>query len=95
MNTKIMLKNVLARHIPRALFERPKHGFESPIAHWLRGPLKQWAQDLLDPVSIRRDDLLDSELIEQKWLEHQAGNRNWQHTLWSVLMFQEWKRRWT
>src|SRR5207248_5282930 len=53
MSTKIMLKNVLARHIPRALFERPKHGFESPIAHWPLGPLKQWAQALLDPVSIR------------------------------------------
>jgi asparagine synthase (glutamine-hydrolysing) len=92
--TKILLKNVLARHLPRALFERPKQGFESPIADWLRGRLKDWAEDLLDPAAMRADDLLNPAPIRQKWLEHQSGRRNWQSALWNVLMFQEWKRRW-
>ncbi len=92
--TKIILKEVLARHVPRALFERPKQGFESPIADWLRGPLKDWAEDLLDPGAMRADDLLDPAPIRQKWTEHQSGRRNWQYALWNVLMFQEWKRRW-
>ncbi len=92
--TKIILKDVLARHVPRPLFERPKQGFESPIADWLRGPLKDWAEDLLDPATMRADDLLDPEPICRKWLEHQSGRRNWQSALWNVLMFQEWKRRW-
>jgi asparagine synthase (glutamine-hydrolysing) len=85
---------VLARHVPRALFERPKQGFESPIADWLRGPLKDWAEDLLDPAAMRADDVFDPAPIRQKWMEHQSGRRNWQYALWNVLMFQEWKRRW-
>jgi len=92
--TKIILKDVLARHIPRPLFERKKQGFESPIAAWLRGPLRDWAEDLLDPGTMRADDLLDPAPIRQKWAEHQSGRRNWQNALWAVLMFQEWKRRW-
>jgi asparagine synthase (glutamine-hydrolysing) len=92
--TKIILKNVLARHVPRRLFERPKQGFESPIAVWLRGRLRDWAEELLDPVRMRADGLFNVAPIRQKWLEHQSGNRNWQWALWTVLMFQEWKRRW-
>lgn len=92
--TKIILKDVLARHVPRALFERPKQGFESPIALWLRGHLRDWAEDLLDPTAMRADGLLDPAPIQQKWAEHQSGRRNWQSALWNVLMFQEWKRRW-
>jgi asparagine synthase (glutamine-hydrolysing) len=92
--TKIILKEVLARHVPRALFEREKQGFESPIALWLRGPLKGWAEDLLDPRAMRADGLFNPEPIQQKWCEHQSGRRNWQYALWTVLMFQEWKRRW-
>ena len=92
--TKAMLKNVLARYVPRRLFERPKRGFEPPIADWLRGPLKEWAKDLLDPIELRSDDLLNPGPIQRKWAEHQAGTHNWQNALWNVLMFQEWKRRW-
>ncbi|MBV8121799.1 MAG: asparagine synthase (glutamine-hydrolyzing) [Alphaproteobacteria bacterium] len=92
--TKIILKNVLARHVPRGLFERPKQGFESPIAVWLRGRLRDWAEELLDPVRMRADGLFNLAPIRQKWLEHQSGHRNWQWALWTVLMFQEWKRRW-
>ncbi|HUC08901.1 MAG TPA: asparagine synthase (glutamine-hydrolyzing) [Stellaceae bacterium] len=92
--TKIILKEVLARHVPRPLFERPKQGFESPIADWLRGRLRDWAEELLDPVTMRAEGLFNPEPIRQKWLEHQSGHRNWQWSLWNVLMFQEWKRRW-
>lgn len=92
--TKIILKEVLARHVPRALFEREKQGFESPIADWLRGPLREWAEDLLDPIAMRADGLLNPAPIQQRWIEHQSGRRNWQYALWTVLMFQEWKRRW-
>ena len=92
--TKVILKEVLARYVPPALFERKKQGFESPIAIWLRGPLRDWAEDLLDPAAMRADDLFNPEPIRQKWLEHQSGRRNWQYALWDVLMFQEWKRRW-
>ncbi len=92
--TKAILKNVLARYVPPALFEREKQGFESPIAIWLRGPLREWAEDLLDPAAMRADGLFNPEPIRQKWLEHQSGRRNWQYALWDVLMFQEWRRRW-
>ena len=92
--TKVILKDVLARHVPRPLFERPKQGFESPIAVWLRGPLRDWAEDLLDPAAMRADGFLDPQPIREKWAEHQSGRRNWQYALWSVLMFQEWKRHW-
>jgi asparagine synthase (glutamine-hydrolysing) len=92
--TKIILKDILAQHVPPRLFERPKQGFESPIAVWLRGPLRDWAEDLLDPVEMRQDNLLDPAPIQQRWAEHQSGRRNWQYALWNVLMFQEWKRRW-
>ena len=92
--TKLILKNVLARHVPRALFEREKQGFESPIAAWLRGPLRDWAEDLLAPAALRADNLLEPAPIRQRWAEHQSGRRNWQYALWAVLMFQEWRRRW-
>jgi asparagine synthase (glutamine-hydrolysing) len=92
--TKIILKEILARRVPRPLFERKKQGFESPIADWLRGSLREWAEDLLDPSTMRSDGFLDPAPIREKWLEHLSGRRNWQYALWNVLMFQEWKRRW-
>jgi asparagine synthase (glutamine-hydrolysing) len=92
--TKIILKEILSRRVPPALFERPKQGFESPIGTWLRGPLKDWAEDLLDPTAMRADGVLDPAHIQQKWVEHKSGRRDWKYALWSVLMFQEWKRRW-
>jgi asparagine synthase (glutamine-hydrolysing) len=92
--TKLILKDVLARYVPRTLFERPKQGFESPIADWLRGPLRDWAEDLLNPAALRADGLFEPAPIRQRWLEHQSGRRNWQYSLWAVLMFQVWRGRW-
>ena len=92
--TKWILRRVLERYLPRTLFERPKMGFAVPIDRWLRGPLLDWAADLLDPRSLAEDDLFNVELVRQRWEEHQAGTRNWQYSLWIVLMAQAWRRRW-
>lgn len=88
--SKHILRQVLYRHVPRHLIERPKMGFGVPIGSWLRGPLKDWASQLLNPDRLKEEGYLHSEPIQQKWEEHQAGTRNWQHNLWNVLMFQSW-----
>ncbi|HEX2785993.1 MAG TPA: asparagine synthase-related protein, partial [Ilumatobacteraceae bacterium] len=89
---KIVLKRVLERYVPRQLFERPKMGFGVPIGDWLRTELREWAEDLLAPQTLRSDGYFDVEVVSRVWQEHVSGRRNHQHMLWTLLMFQGWVR---
>jgi len=88
--SKWLLRQVLERHVPRALFERPKHGFGVPIDSWLRGPLRDWAEDLLSEQRLQREGFLDPAPVRAALREHVQGRRNNQYQLWTVLMFQSW-----
>ena len=88
--TKWALREVLYKHVPKDLVERPKMGFGVPLAEWLRGPLQDWAESLLDEKRLHQEGFFDVEFVRNKWLEHISGKQNWHHQLWNVLMFQAW-----
>jgi asparagine synthase (glutamine-hydrolysing) len=87
---KWLLRQVLYRHVPQELVERPKSGFGVPLDAWLRGPLRDWAENLLDERRLREEGFLRPERIRERWRQHLSGQASWQYHLWDVLMFQAW-----
>ncbi len=93
--TKWALRQILYRHVPRALIERPKQGFAVPLAAWLRGPLRGWADDLLSATSLRHSGWLEPDAIVARWQEHRTGRKDWSQSLWAVLMLRGWLDRYS
>ncbi|KQZ00169.1 asparagine synthase [Pseudolabrys sp. Root1462] len=91
--TKWLLRRVLDRYVPREMVSRPKMGFAIPLAAWLRGPLRPWAEDLLDPSRLS-GGLLDAAPVRRLWDEHLSGRHNRAYALWTILMYEAWRRRW-
>lgn len=87
---KWLLRQVLYQYIPSSLIERPKTGFRLPIRKWLQGPLREWAEELLDEQKILEQGLFKPRAIGEKWREHIEGTHNWETQLWNILMFQAW-----
>lgn len=92
--SKWPLRQVLYRHVPRELIERPKMGFAVPLGDWLRGPLRDWAETLLDETRLWQAGLLDVQTVRQTWDAHLSGRANHEYRLWNVLMLESWRERW-
>jgi len=87
---KSILRNILYKYVPKELIERPKAGFSIPLADWLRGPLRNWAEALIEPSRLDSEGYLQSDYIQKIWNEHLQSKKNWTNKLWSILMFQSW-----
>jgi asparagine synthase (glutamine-hydrolysing) len=88
--SKWLLRQLLFRYVPRELIERPKVGFSIPFGEWIRGPLQEWADSLLDKKRLEDEGFLRADVVRKCWDEHRNGRLNWRSRLWNVLMFQAW-----
>ena len=84
------VRQVLYKYVPRELIERPKAGFAVPVGQWIRGPLREWASDLLDETRIQREGYFNPKLVKELWEQHLSGRHDWTPRLWAILMFQAW-----
>lgn len=89
---KIILRELLGRHVPAHLFDRPKSGFAVPVGEWIKGPLRPWAEDLLDARAMRAEGWFNADVVSERWARHLNGSQDSTAALWSVLMFQAWLR---
>ena len=87
---KHILRELLYREVPRKLLERPKAGFAVPVGEWIKGPLRPWAEDLLDPARIAGEGWFDPAIVQRRWQDHLSGRRDSTPALWAMLMFQAW-----
>ena len=87
---KSVLRNILYKHVPKELIERPKAGFGIPLGSWLRGPLRPWVEELICPSRLESEGYLDAALVHEIWREHLSGQRDWSFRIWSVVIFQQW-----
>tara|TARA_R110002050_G_scaffold300734_1_gene472047 strand:- start:1903 stop:3831 length:1929 start_codon:yes stop_codon:yes gene_type:complete len=90
--SKWILRELLYRYIPKEMMDRPKMGFGVPIDSWLRGDLRDWAEDLLSEKSLNKTGVLNPDPIREKWIQHTKHHKNWHYSLWPVLMFVAWHR---
>jgi asparagine synthase (glutamine-hydrolysing) len=89
---KNILRDLLYREAPRALFDRPKAGFAIPVGEWIKGALRPWAEELLDPRAMAHEGYFDPAIVQKRWRDHLTGRRDSTPALWAVLMFQAWQR---
>jgi asparagine synthase (glutamine-hydrolysing) len=89
---KAILRKLLYRHVPRELVDRPKSGFAVPVGEWIKGPLRPWAEELMDPAAMAADGWFDAAVVQRRWQDHLRGRRDSTLALWSILMFQAWVR---
>ena len=87
-----ILRKLLYQQVPRELIERPKAGFAIPVGEWIKGPLRPWAEDLLDPGRMAGEGWFDPVIVQRRWSDHLSGRRDSTPALWAVLMFQSWLR---
>ena len=92
--SKHLLRQLLYRHVPRELINRPKKGFSSPMAAWLHGPMRPWAEELLDERHLAEEGLFEPTIVRACWKQHLAAAEDHSQLLWSVLMFRQWRSYW-